>query len=460
MRARLAAQDGFTLIELLAALLLLTVGIFAVATTFDFSRASTNQSELKTSAIDRAQREIEAIRSLPYEQVAHPTGGILAASSDPADPTSRIAGASFKWNPANPSATEPLAVAATGEVPMKQEIAKGDDDRFGYTIWRFVTVTEEPACAAAVECADGGDEYRRVTVVVRARGLGDTMSPVWTSTTVIDPSLAANNDGQPQTLCHDEDGSELELCSVEGEGQPLRYHLTNTRANTGNERQAVPGDPAQRPLHKTVKVPGTCTAGNSTGCPIPDLMVETGLPQLESDDPVPPLLSFATDLEPPGLDAGRPLLQDAVACGGAPSKNDDLKGAYWVSPPLAEDVELIGDGTLRLYSRTWTAADHLVDLCGVVYSVPNAIANPVASPPTEIGRFSERYRWPGTTMPISLDAGLDFTPPFVDDPAVVAANRRIGLRLWIADSSGDDVVLLYDHPNHESALTLLAKEDD
>ncbi len=34
------SEAGFTLIEVMAALLLLTVGIFAVATTFDFSRAS------------------------------------------------------------------------------------------------------------------------------------------------------------------------------------------------------------------------------------------------------------------------------------------------------------------------------------------------------------------------------------------------------------------------------------
>src|SRR5690606_33195209 len=119
-------------------------------------------------------------------------------------PTSRIAGANFKWNRANPSASEPLVTSASGEVPMRQVIAKGSDDRFGYTIWRFVTHTPEPACASAVACEDDGDSYRRVTIVVRADGLGNKLDPVWTSTTVIDPARAANNDGKPQTLCQNE----------------------------------------------------------------------------------------------------------------------------------------------------------------------------------------------------------------------------------------------------------------
>ncbi|NLT05513.1 MAG: prepilin-type N-terminal cleavage/methylation domain-containing protein, partial [Solirubrobacterales bacterium] len=79
LRRRLRdGEDGFTLIEVLAALMLLGVALFALASTLDFSRASTSQSELKTAAVDRAQREVEAIRALPYEQVAHPLDATVA----------------------------------------------------------------------------------------------------------------------------------------------------------------------------------------------------------------------------------------------------------------------------------------------------------------------------------------------------------------------------------------------
>jgi prepilin-type N-terminal cleavage/methylation domain-containing protein len=453
---RLSSQDGFTLIELLVALMVLTVGIFAVATTFEFSRASTNQSELKTSAIDRAQREIEAVRSLPYDQIAHPAGGIVGAAGDETDPTSRISGGNFAWNRAQPSSSEPLVTGASGTVPMLQTIEKGDDDRFGYTIWRFVTATQEPACAAAVDCEEGSDGYRRVTIVVRASGLGDTLDPVWTSTTVIDPSLAANNEGQPETLCQNSEGTALELCSVETDGEQLDFYLTNTRANSGDVRLPVPADPAQRTLHKTVKVPATCTAVpvSNSGCPIPDLMVAEPLAWLDAGDPAtPPLVSFGTDVVP-SIAAGRPLLRD-VACDATPSKTDDLKGAYWVTPPLANGEEVTGTGVLRLYGHAWSAAAHDVTLCGVVYEVPGAIVNPVSNPPVEIGRIAAPYGWPAEVQPLSFDVDLGLA-----DSDAVPAGKRIGLRLWVAGSSSDDVVVIYDHPNHQSSLSLMVADEE
>ncbi len=465
--ARAADQSGFTLIEVLAALLLLSIGIFAVMSTFDFSRASTNQSELETAAIDRVQREIEAVRSLPYQQAAHPLGGILAASSDPKDPTSRIAGTSFRWNRANSSAVEPLVTEAGGAVPMKQVIASGDDDRFGYTIWRFVTQTQEPACAAAVDCEDGGDQYRRVTVVVRADGLGGSLDPVWSSTTVIDPAMAANNDDVPETLCQSDDGTTLVRCSAGTSGE-LLYYLTNTRAGSHSTRQPIPADPAQRQLHKTVRVPSGCNAGSSNGCPVPDLMVETGLAPLGENDPVPPLLSYATDVIP-AVAVGRPILQqDSGTCSTTPTMSNDLKGAYWVSPVLTEKHLLTGEGTLRLYTRTWGGSASQVDLCGAVYSVPSNIANPVANPPEPIGSFSGRYTWPeapepplpgepdpARLRPLNVQLALGLGQLYE-----VASGRRVGLRLWVANSSGDDIVLSYDHVDQQASLALRTEEPD
>jgi prepilin-type N-terminal cleavage/methylation domain-containing protein len=450
-RRSLRSNDGFTLIEVMAALLLLTVGILAVAATFDFSRASTSQSELQTAAVDRAQREIEAIRSLPYSQVAHPVGGVVAASGDEADPVARISGASFAWDRSNAAASEPLAISADGAVPMKQTIAKDEGDRFGYTIWRFVTATDEPGCAT-VDCPEGGG-YKRVTVVVRASGLGDTLAPVWTSTTVIDPAAAANNEGTPQTLCQKPDGSGLELCSEEVDGTSMDLYLTNTPAGSGNARIV----PAQSgPLHRTVAIPSSCKVAATVGCPVPDLMVGEPLPQLVEEDPVPPLPSFATDVNP-SVEAGRPLLED-VTCDDPPSSGGDpgavnLAGAYWVSPPLDASVALLGAAGLYLYTRTWSGTASDVTLCGIVYETPASIANPVQSQPQEIGRIDAAIAWPETFQPVS--ATFDFDA----DDATVEAGKRIGLRLWVANGSADEIVLLYDHPLNQSRLTLLVEEE-
>lgn len=463
--SRLGDQAGFTLIEVLAALLLLSIGIFAVMSSFDFSRASTNQSELETAAVDRIQREVEAVRSLPYEQVAHPLGGILAASSDPKDPTSRIAGTSFRWNRANASATEPLVAEAAGRVPMRQVIPRGEDDRFGYTIWRFVTQTREPACAAAVDCEDGRDQYRRVTVVVRADGLGGALDPVWSSTTVIDPAMAANNDDVPETLCLGADGTTLVRCSAGTSGE-LLYYLTNTSAGSHATRQPIPAAAAQRQLHKTVRIPSSCTAGSASGCPVPDLMVGTALPPLGVDDPVPPLLSYAADVTP-AVAVGRPVVaQDSGTCASTPVMGTDLKGAYWVSPPLADSHLLTGEGTLRLYGRTWGGAESQIDLCGAVYAVPSNVSNPVAYPPVQIGRFSGRYTWPeepdeplpdepepARLRPLSVGVELGLAGLHT-----IPAGQRVGLRLWVAATSGDDIVLSYDHVDQQASLALRTEE--
>lgn len=433
------------------ALLLLTTGIFAVATTFDFSRASTNQSELETAAVDRAQREIEAIRSLPYVQVAHPLGGVVPASGDDADPAARVSGASFAWDRSNGAASEPLAISADGAVPMKQTIPRDDGDRFGYTIWRFVTESDEAGCAT-VDCPEGGG-YKRVTVVVRASGLGDTLAPVWTSTTVIDPAAAANNDGTPQTLCQNPETGQLERCNNQAEGTDLELYLTNTRADSGNVRLPLPVDPAQRTLHRTVRVPSTCTEGSSQGCPVPDLMVPDQLVQFGETEPEAPL-SLATDAVPP-VESGRPLLRN-VLCEETPTDDDDLAGAYWVTAPLAEPTVLLGGGGLHLYGHAWAAAESDITLCGAIYEAPGVVGNHAATEPLEIGPIEAESSWPATLQPM----GLNFNVPVGDHGREVAAGKRIGLRLWVASGAPDDVVLVYDDPQNQSKLTLSVEKDE
>jgi prepilin-type N-terminal cleavage/methylation domain-containing protein len=445
------SEDGFTLIEVMVALLLLTVGIFAVVTTFDFSRASTDQSELQTAAVDRAQREVEAIRSLPYAQVAHPLGGIVAASGDDADPVARVSGTSFAWDRSNGVSSEALVISADGAVPMKQTIPRDDGDRFGYTIWRFVTATDEPGCAA-LDCPEGGG-YKRVTVVVRANGLGDTLAPVWTSTTVIDPAAAANNDGTPQTLCQNPETGQLERCNNQAEGMDLEFYLTNTRANSGDVRLPLPVDPAQRTLHRTVRIPSTCKPSSAQGCPVPDLMVTDQLVQFGETDPDTPL-SLATDVVPP-VESGRPLLRN-VACEVTPTNDDDLAGAYWVTPPLAEPTVLLGAGGLHLYGHAWAATERDITLCGAIYEAPGAVGNHAATQPLSIGPIETEASWPATLQPV----GLNFSLPVGDHGHEIAAGKRIGLRLWVASGAPDDLVLVYDDPQNQSKLTLSVEKDE
>lgn len=451
MTGRLRSERGFTLIELLASLLVLTTGIVALLGTFDVSRDSTSESELRTAAIDRAQREIDRIRALQYDQIAHPTGGILSAAAEPDDPTSRITGATnFRWNPSDASAVEPIVTAADGVVAMKQVIGKGAEDRFGFTVWRFVTWTDEPACVSAVTCPDAGDEYKRVTVVVMPNGLGDQLKPVWTSTTVIDPSAAASSDDEdPVTLCLNEAGTDLEQCTKEITGEPVHFYLTNTRADTGDVRQPIPGEDEAgvlaRKLHTTVAPTGACTAGDASGCPVPDLLADTELPAIVAPEVVPPLLSFATDVA--GDFAGRPLKRD-VACDGVPSASDNLEGGLWVSPAFATATTFNGKGGITLYTHSWTETPQAVTLCIAVYKTPTSISNLISNPATQLGdRVAYAYTWPADSTLFQIPFDLGATP-------TIAVGERVAVRIWVAAASADDIVIQYDHPNKQSALTL------
>jgi hypothetical protein len=105
-------EDGFTLIEIITATFLLVTGLMAVASTFDYSRDLTSQSEMKESAVHRAQREIEKVHSLDYSKIGHLTEPTVT-SGDPNDPRSRISAGNFRYDPKDNTKSEPLMVVPT-----------------------------------------------------------------------------------------------------------------------------------------------------------------------------------------------------------------------------------------------------------------------------------------------------------------------------------------------------------
>jgi len=79
-RNRPALQRGFTLLELLVALVVLSVGVLAVAQLFPAGSRSQLQAELMSSANYFAQQKVEQLSLLPWTDSAlsagrHPGGG-------------------------------------------------------------------------------------------------------------------------------------------------------------------------------------------------------------------------------------------------------------------------------------------------------------------------------------------------------------------------------------------------
>ena len=85
---RLRTEGGFTIVEALIAAVLLVIAAAALMTALAGARKATYRGEQYQVASDIAQREIEALRAVPFDELA-----LTAAptnSSDPEDPRAPV----------------------------------------------------------------------------------------------------------------------------------------------------------------------------------------------------------------------------------------------------------------------------------------------------------------------------------------------------------------------------------
>jgi Tfp pilus assembly protein PilV len=167
MRAadRLRSESGITIIELMVASFMLVVGILAIFAVMTSSRDLTSQAETLEAASHIAEREVEALQSLGWAALAHPS---MPASG----PAPHTVTAGSLQTPAG--VAEPVVVTpASGVVPAAA--TAWTDGRLRGRMWRFVSWRDDPADAAA-------QDYKRLTVVVEVDGPKSIDVPVVIST--------------------------------------------------------------------------------------------------------------------------------------------------------------------------------------------------------------------------------------------------------------------------------------
>jgi prepilin-type N-terminal cleavage/methylation domain-containing protein len=188
----LAAEDGFTLIELMFASLIMAVGLLALVSGLDHSRELVTRSEKVEVATHQAERAVERILAMRYDQVS-----LTAAPSDSAsqaDPRFWVSGSTYQWDRSStaPAAFETLCVlrcpaeaaSVTGTIATA-EAWQDPDSRLGGWIHRFVT--EVPDLCTAAGCP-GNQPAKRVTVGVTVDGNDPLTRPVFISTLMVDPA--------------------------------------------------------------------------------------------------------------------------------------------------------------------------------------------------------------------------------------------------------------------------------
>jgi Tfp pilus assembly protein PilV len=168
-------EDGFTLVEVLIAAFILALGSFAIFMAFAMAVKNVQRGRDSQIALSVAQREMEKIRSLPYERVlmtAAPT-----SSTETASPANRISGNEYALNRVG-TEKQPFAVAAAGvctsakpcvnNQPASSCVGGASPGTFTNgtatgSVYCYVTTVKDAPC----ELATGKTcTYRRVVVAV------------------------------------------------------------------------------------------------------------------------------------------------------------------------------------------------------------------------------------------------------------------------------------------------------
>jgi prepilin-type N-terminal cleavage/methylation domain-containing protein len=203
-----ADDGGFTLIEMLMAVMLVTFGVAATIGVFTSSKKISLVAQRQEVGVHQAQREIERLRALPYEQIG------LTAKPSVANRLENNPNKVGYYVDANTTDASSFTVRELGAQPaLTEHFALPDSDPPGGdsfavdpapttfnvggsgisgVIYRYVTWRDEPCGidATAQQLCPGYTNTKRLIVAVKIDNTGNRAGltkPIWVSSVVIDP---------------------------------------------------------------------------------------------------------------------------------------------------------------------------------------------------------------------------------------------------------------------------------
>jgi type II secretory pathway pseudopilin PulG len=465
-RARFLVREeaGITLVETLVAAIILVTGLLAALQAFDTSTRTTFRAEESQVAVNVAQRELEEIRNLDYNQVA--LTSTPSGSSDPDDPRNRVSGPQFDLNDdgnmadlvINGGPLDEGGQVAGGLVnPGPEEFQSGD---VSGQIYRFVVWRNDPHCTPT-QCP-GFQDLKRVVVAVKLdpAPISYERPYIEVHSDFIDPEESAL--GNPP-----EPGGEDVVAQ--------QFWLSDTTCDHP-QRQDIALDPPGsdgHPLHNTL---GTCDSALQIGATpgAADALLRSQPPDPSPADPGdPPLYDYANDLEPtaipPDADKGLQLArQDQAGCDFAGDGDDAPQEVHrWMTGPLPVAFDMRGDATLELYTRTLGEAVHPGEICVFLFQRHDLGLSTATDTPIPLTSASAESRPDETwqcgletpdvgcatsTWPSDRWAQLRIELEFTQVP--VPLDDRLGLAIAVErdGTTADAVQFAYDHPDFRARL--------
>lgn len=150
---RMRDEDGFSLAEIMVALTIVSVGMLALAGTASTGARMLAEARQRQAATEIANREIEHIRNIPYDDVA--LTGTITRSTDPERPDYWVSDAGTGYDHDQNGTHDPLVIDSAGAITHSENITVGPTQ---LTIYRYVTWVDDPDVT-------GAQDYKRLVLI-------------------------------------------------------------------------------------------------------------------------------------------------------------------------------------------------------------------------------------------------------------------------------------------------------
>lgn len=457
MRCRGDSEAGFTIVEVLVAIVILVMGALTTFSLLSAANRNTDRAKASQVALDLAQQELEALRSLHNEELALTSSP--GHSSDSLDPNYRVTGGKFAV------VREPLGsyrklVVNGGEVEGESEktieggtVQPSESFETGGvsgTIHRYVVWRNDTPCG---EACPTSQDYKQIVVAIKLNTPGTQTGErgyVEAQSNFVDPTDSSESDPSAN--------SKGELVTAQ------QFFLTDTPCSLSGstEREEISSDHL---LHNTL---GTCASGPQTGTTVgaPDTLVLGSPPDPAPEDTGDPALydySDDTYLEPtPDTDKGVQIRRDDTSgCHYVPTgtTNPESQVHRWVTDPMASAFKMTEKVTIEFYTRTLNDALYKGKLCVYLYKRYETGTPPVATDTLLTNKSGGTAYWTyapegGEYWPRNSWTKVRLAMTFNEAPYTISAGDRLGVALSVERNGtpADAIPIMYDHPTYPTRI--------
>lgn len=459
MSRRLRQEEGgFTIVEVMIAALILILGAIATFGILASAEVSSQRAKATQVALDRAQQELELLRSLSDDELALTSAPPPSTEQD--NPNFRVSGNKFALKRSPVSESKPMvleggvrypdeeiteAAVSPGPTPFTSGDVKGK-------IYRYIVWRNDTSCAA--ETCPGEQDYKTIVVAVKLdpkSGGGNPGGYVEVQSNFVDPERSAADNPIP---------------GAEGVVTAQQFFFSDTPCVSGEAiRQEISSD---HPLHNTL---GTCASGAQTGSTLgaPDALLIGPPPDPTPEDVSTPFVyDYSSDYEKSitaetakGIQLRRDI---TTGCHYTPEDKTapQWRVHRWVTDPMAKEFRLtsgesLGTVTIDFFVRAINDLAYTGKMC--IYLFKREESGTTYKDTMITNREGGAAYW--TFVPSWQNSknfpygawGEVIQTLYFNGPVKIPAGARLGVAFSLdASTQTDAVSILYDHPQYRSRI--------